>query len=927
MKLFKKLTIAKKMILSYAFIIFILTVVSLISLVLFMEASRQQEYISVYILDRSGVLAQHSDTFPVLRRTLRDTFLDRNWYNSAGVNEMIYVNANFEKMNHELERLTLIYIDFLERDSFMDKESKEYVINMAYALLDKVRTIRHYIIFLGVELCCSLEDLEEIGKEIYRLIEASENTVRILRAENRLTIGMVLGDISDMVANSFILIFSGIAFSIAASCIISFMMIYKMSKSIGVLKNNARAVRDGNFDDFIALESNDEISELSDQMEEVTSVLKHLVDEIDKASLETEKGNEYIRVDDTDFFGGYKSITSAINLLIEKVKQLDAVIADSNAKSKFLAYMSHEIRSPLNIIMGITEIQFQKSDAHSYEVSEAFEQIYVSGSMLLDIVNDILDLSKIEAGKIEIHMDEYDVASMLNDAIILNTMHIGSKQIEFEISVDEAMPAYLVGDELRIKQILYNLLSNAFKYTDEGMVKMFVYIEEIEQNPEQVALVISVSDTGQGMTDEQIGKIFEPYMRFSSATNRFAEGSGLGMNIISNLISLMDGTISVESEPGKGSTFIIRLAQGKSGDKLIGKENIENLKKFRLGNYMKRMRVQVEQEYMPYGKVLIVDDVSTNIYIAKCLLRPYALQIDSVETGFAAIDRVKRKNVYDIIFMDHMMPVMDGVETVRHIREMGYDNPIVALTANALVGQMEMFLENGFDDFISKPIDVRQLNSILNKFVRDRHPGDVVESARHKAKVDAILTNSFATNLIQSSEIVEIFDIDGNRYLTVLSKLIEKGMALNPDELREFTIHIHGLKSVLASIGKSYLANLALKLETLCREGDVKMLVNESPDFIKQLKALMKEIASLKGENSEHIGENREDKQFLYEKLKTLQAACINYNIVVAEAVLNELKSKLWSQDTKNLLDFISEQLLFGGFREIEDAVKKVLEE
>jgi signal transduction histidine kinase len=338
-------------------------------------------------------------------------------------------------------------------------------------------------------------------------------------------------------------------------------------------------------------------------------------------------------------------------------------------KSQFLSRMSHEVRTPMNAILGITEIQIQ-SDTLSPEMEDVFTKIYNSGYMLLGIINDILDLSKIEAGKLELIPVNYDVPSLINDTVYLNIMRYDSKPFAFELEVDENIPLTLFGDELRIKQILNNLLSNAFKYTNEGKVSLSISIQNTPQNePGKITLVFCVSDTGQGMSREQVDKLFDEYSRFNRDANRTVEGAGLGMNITRHLINLMNGSISIESEPGKGSVFTVRVPQGIVDEGVLGKPIVDSLKQFRLGKMSKMKKApQIVREYMPYGKVLVVDDVETNLYVAKGLMSPYGLSIETAGSGFDALEKIKKGTVYDIVFMDHFMPKMDGVDTTNILR-------------------------------------------------------------------------------------------------------------------------------------------------------------------------------------------------------------------------------------------------------------------
>ena len=393
----------------------------------------------------------------------------------------------------------------------------------------------------------------------------------------------------------------------------------------------------------------------------------------------------------------------------------------SKAKSAFLATMSHEIRTPLNAIMGIADIHIQDKTL-SQDTRDALIKIHSSGDLLLHIINDVLDLSKIEAGKLELIPVNYDVPSLINDIIHLNITRLINKPVDFELHVDENVPAELFGDELRIKQILNNLLSNAFKYTDHGKVLLTVDAEiHGDGASRDVTLIFNVIDTGQGLTQDEISDMFNEYTRFNLETNRTTEGTGLGMSITKHIIRLMDGEIYVKSKPGKGSTFTVRLPQQYVDSRVVGAEAADKLRQFRFESSPMLKKAQIKREPMPYGSVLVVDDVDTNLYVARGLLEPYELKIEMAASGFEAIEKIKAGNVYDIIFMDHMMPKMDGIEAAKRIRAMGYARPIVALTANAIRGQAELFLQSGFNDYISKPIDIRQLNIVLNELIRDKH--------------------------------------------------------------------------------------------------------------------------------------------------------------------------------------------------------------
>jgi signal transduction histidine kinase/CheY-like chemotaxis protein len=606
---------------------------------------------------------------------------------------------------------------------------------------------------------------------------------------------------------------------------------------------------------------------------------------------------------------------------MQREMQRAQVAEDSNkAKSNFLARVSHEVRTPMNAILGITEIQLQK-EKNTPDTQEAFGKIHDSGYLLLNIINDILDLSKIEAGKLELSPIKYDVPSLINDTVHLNVMRYDSKPIEFYLHVDENIPVALFGDELRIKQILNNLLSNAFKYTDRGEITFSVSAEYQQKKEEnRLTLVFCVADTGQGMTEEQIGKLFDEYTRFNTEANRTTEGTGLGMSITRSLILMMNGEIVVESNPGTGSTFTVRLPQETVGADLLGKEMVETLQHLRLGKaHQMEKAPQLVREYMPYGRVLVVDDVETNLYVARGLMAPYGLSIETAVSGYEAIEKIKNGSTYDIIFMDHFMPQMDGIEATKIIRDMGYTQPVVALTANALSGQAELFLANGFDGYISKPIDIRQLNASLNKLIRDKYPLEVIQAAR-KQKDGLKKSADNETQQHITAELAEIFIRDAKKALTVLESLNKKGNACNDDDIQNYVLTAHAMKSALANIGEAEISGLAQKLEKAGRERNTDIIANGTLPFLTSLREVMEKI-----QPEENIGEGKitgEEQAYLREKLIILQKACLKYDKKAAKKTLSELREKTWPGTEKEMLDTIAELLLHSEFEKAADVAK-----
>jgi len=588
-------------------------------------------------------------------------------------------------------------------------------------------------------------------------------------------------------------------------------------------------------------------------------------------------------------------------------------------KSHFLATMSHEIRTPMNAILGIAEIQLQDESLPD-NLKEAFYKISNSGDLLLGIINDILDMSKIEAGKLELTPAKYDIPSLINDIVQLNVLYFESKPIEFKLSVDENIPVSLIGDELRIKQILNNLLSNAFKYTDKGEVLLKINADYMRRGEKTyVSLVFCVKDTGQGMTPEQIKKLGGEYYRFNMEANRTTKGTGLGMNIAMKLIQMMNGKILVESKPGKGTTVTVHLPQGYNSTdapSTIGNEMAENLRKFRLdGARQMKKASQIVREYMPYGKVLIVDDVESNLYVAKGLMSPYGLSISTASSGFEAVDIIKNGAVFDIIFMDHFMPKMDGVDATKIIRNIGYVNPIVALTANALTGQAEMFMENGFDGFISKPIDIRQLNATLNKFVRSRHSPEEIKAAESMRPI----AKSASENIPPESDqqLFAIFVRDAKKTIDILQAICEKGNEYDEESLQMLIVNTHAMKSALANIGEKEFSKFAGELEQAVRNRSFSEVTAKTPKFLNILRTLVEKTAP---EQEEDVVD--ENITYLREKLLVVQSACEVFDKKTAKKALAELNEKKWSHKTKKVLEKIAEHLLHSDFDAVAAAIK-----
>jgi len=602
---------------------------------------------------------------------------------------------------------------------------------------------------------------------------------------------------------------------------------------------------------------------------------------------------------------------------------------ESYYKSVFLANMSHEIRTPMNAILGIAEIQLQK-ETLSQNSGKAFSQILESGDLLMNIINDILDFSKIENGKLELIAVNYNIHSLINSTVQLNLLRYESKPLLFNVKVDENTPLELFGDELRIKQILNNILSNAFKYTDEGAVELTVSSEPLNQNntdDENTTLIFCVSDTGQGMTEAQIEKLFNDFTRFNINENRTITGTGLGMSITKRLVDLMNGDISVQSEPGKGSVFTVRLPQKRCSSAVYGSEYPQTTAAVKYQRFSFNSRYQADarhpagestitkktlfiREYIPYGNILVVDDVESNLVVAKGMLLPYGLNVETVTSGFDAIEKVKNGSIYDIIFMDHMMPKMNGIETVKILRDMGYTNSIIAFTANALVGQSQIYLQNGFDGFISKPIDSRELNQLLIEHFKNSNQTEIINAAyeKHKTKKN----NSYPGN-------VEMFFInDAENAINVLNSMDFN--AINNEEIDLYIITTHGMKTALANVGENELSGFASKLEHAGRERNLAFISGETGTFIYSLQRMIEKLKTPENDSTDLC----EDFVYLRNELQLINEACIALDKKKAKTAINNLKQKRWQADVNTALDDITILLLHSEFEKAAEAAKSL---
>ena len=658
---------------------------------------------------------------------------------------------------------------------------------------------------------------------------------------------------------------------------------------------------------------------------------KHFFDNTFASKIVSLKTNSGLKVNDMDLhierdnfndalygIAIFKDMT-AIKEMEDRLRlALREALDASKVKSEFLAKMSHEIRTPMNAIIGMADLVLR--DDINAPVRENATTIKQAGTNLLSIIDDLLDFSKIESGKLQINPVTYSLSSMINDVANIIRMRMQNSKVTFNIDFDESLPNHLFGDETRIMQVLINILGNSIKHTSEGHITLTVK-GDISDNVLYLKMI--AEDTGSGIHKDDMQKLFHEYFQVREES----DGVGLGLAITQGIIEAMHGEIKAESEFGSGTTFTVVIPQIVEKDVVIETDEEKTSSVFTA----------------PGALVLVVDDISTNLKVVNGLLDPYKMEVDLCLSGIEAIEMVKNEK-YDLVFMDYRMPNMDGVETTKNIRALGDSNPyystlpIIALTADAVSGRKEMFLQNGFNDFMSKPIDAELLNSVLEEWLpidklvfsdkkrveSDKNVTDPADDYNKKIEIPGLDINRGIQ--LSGGTIEYFYETLASFYDDALERVGLISDCYDKKDLSQYTIYVHALKSAAANVGANDLSMLALALEKAGNDNDWDYIKEKTSSFLSVLEKTLAYIeAALSSYDAERgYGNNTEREEKIKDELKSLRTALEGFDIENVNNSIDKLLKLASTENEKKVIRDISHHILLFEYDQANELIDKI---
>ena len=596
----------------------------------------------------------------------------------------------------------------------------------------------------------------------------------------------------------------------------------------------------------------------------------------------------------------------------------------NSAKSEFLANMSHEIRTPINAVLGMNEMIIRESTSH--RITTYARNVESAGKNLLSIINDILDFSKIEAGKMEIANADYKLSSVLNDVTNMIVFKARQKDLQFNVDVDESLPDGLYGDEVRVRQVITNILNNAVKYTHEGSVTLTVTGDRTEDG--SINLIVKVKDTGIGIKPEDIGKLFNKFERVDLVQNNTVEGTGLGLSITQNLLKMMNGSVSVESVYGEGSTFTIHLPQ-----RIVSPEPIGNFHE-KFERYVHTMRAYRESFKAPDAHILVVDDTDMNLTVIEGLLSKTEIQLDTASGGAEALNLTKETK-YDLILMDQRMPKMDGTQAMRNIREqadgMNTDTPVICLTADAVSGARNKYLQEGFTDYLSKPVEGPNLEAALIKYlppekiiVQEETSESEPEKPHEASELEAFYAKAGGLNYseaIKNCATEEILSKTLRQFWnSIANNLRDIGTFESEGDIKNYTIKVHALKSSARLIGAEELSHQAAYLEECGNNNDTDSIRDLTPELLALYRQYQEKLSPLYQQNDAELI-TPERLHEAYEAIKEFAEMFDSDSIDGIISMLREYRMPEEEAERFNIIAACADGADWGG---LEEALKDI---